>query len=141
MMDKCNIKQQRFIEFYLQSGNATKAAIEAGYKGKYPDRYAHELLNKPYIKAELDKTREKMNSTAKLTYEYKLDVLYQGIKHYVQSGDYDKIAKLIEVSNKMQGHNAPDKSLNTITFNNELTVLKELTEEYLNEHHRKHANH
>ena len=140
MAATANIKQQRFIELYLHSGNATKSAIEAGYKGKYPDRYAHALLNKPYIKSEIEKSREKMNSTAKLTYEYKLDVLHQGIKHYVQSCDYDKVAKLIEVSNKMQGHNAPDKSLSTITLNSELTVLKELTEEYLNEHQRKRSN-
>ena len=28
------LKQQKFIDYYLQSGNATKAAIEAGYSRK-----------------------------------------------------------------------------------------------------------
>lgn len=37
-------RQKRFVDYYIQSGNATEAARKAGYK--HPDRYGHESLRK-----------------------------------------------------------------------------------------------
>ena len=37
-------RQRRFVDYYIQSGNATEAARKAGYK--HPDRYGHENLKK-----------------------------------------------------------------------------------------------
>jgi len=39
-------RQRRFVAAYLRLGNATKAAIEAGYAPKYADRQGHQLLEK-----------------------------------------------------------------------------------------------
>jgi len=50
---KLTIKQQRFIQFYLQTLNGTQAAIMAGYS-KHTARFiAAENLTKPHIKAVL----------------------------------------------------------------------------------------
>lgn len=121
-----NIRQQRFIEHYIANGNATQALIAAGYKTKWPQVYCNELLKKPYMQAELAKTRAAMTENAKWTIEYKLDALYTGIAEYMRCGEYDKAAKLIEVTNKMQGHNAPDKSINTNTTLTHEQALLEL---------------
>ena len=126
-----NLKQQRFIENYLKSGNATDALIKSGYKCKHPDRYAYQLLNKPQIKLKIEKTREEMSKNSKLTFAFKLEVLHKGINHYVSISEYDKAAKLIEVSNKMQGHNAPERSISSINVNDDLDTIRQLTEEYL----------
>ena len=48
-------KQQAFIEEYLRTWNATKSAIAAGYSEKTAYSIGQENLNKPEIKAEIDK--------------------------------------------------------------------------------------
>jgi phage terminase small subunit len=43
------VRQRRFVEAY--TGNATEAAIKAGYSGKTANRIAAENLSKPVISA------------------------------------------------------------------------------------------
>lgn len=128
-----NIKQQKFLQYYIETGNAYRSALQAGYEKKYANRYGVTLLNKPYIKEELEKIKREVCAKTKLTFEYKLEVLLEGIKKYASEGKYTKAAQLIEVSNKMQGHNAATKVVN-IDETTDIEVLKELTEEYLHEH-------
>lgn len=58
------IKQKAFADFYIQLGNATEAAVQAGYSPKTARQTGAENLSKPYIKkyietrlAELDNER------------------------------------------------------------------------------------
>ncbi len=51
---KLTIKQRRFVEAYLLSGNATQAAIEAGYSKKTARSIGQENLTKPAIEAVID---------------------------------------------------------------------------------------
>ena len=51
---KLTLKQQRFADEYIISGNATKAAIEAGYSKKTATKIGAENLTKPDIKAYID---------------------------------------------------------------------------------------
>ncbi|HGF7841211.1 TPA: terminase small subunit, partial [Enterococcus hirae] len=37
-------KQKRFCDFYIETGNATQAAIKAGYSSKYANTNASKLL-------------------------------------------------------------------------------------------------
>ena len=53
-------KQRRFVEAY--DGNATQAAIAAGYSEKTAEVIGHENLRKPKILAEI-KSRETIRST------------------------------------------------------------------------------
>lgn len=53
-------REERFIEYYLKSGNATHAAIDAGYTGPNVRSTAAEVLAKPYIAEIIDHEREKM---------------------------------------------------------------------------------
>lgn len=54
--DKLTEKQKRFIDYYIETGNATKAAGMAGYKGKNLDNIGSENLGKlgKYIKIKLE---------------------------------------------------------------------------------------
>ncbi len=130
---KLNLKQQKFIEHYLLCGNATEAVIRAGYKGKHVAKYAHELLNKPQIKAELEKTRKLINASSVLTVEYKLELLLNGILQYSSQGEFEKMGKLLEITNKIQGHIAPVKSISTISLSENVDMVRDLTERYMNE--------
>ncbi|UQS82597.1 terminase small subunit [Bombilactobacillus folatiphilus] len=55
MKKKLTAKQQRFADEYIKTGNATQAALEAGYSKKTAGVIANENLNKPYIKEYIDK--------------------------------------------------------------------------------------
>ncbi|MFL8968906.1 terminase small subunit [Helcococcus kunzii] len=53
-MAKLTIKQQRFADEYIISGNATEAAIKAGYSKKTANRIGSENLTKLDIKKYID---------------------------------------------------------------------------------------
>lgn len=53
-------RQTRFIEEYLVDGNATQAAIRAGYSQRSAHSQGHENLRKPEISAEIARRREAM---------------------------------------------------------------------------------
>ncbi|EHO53950.1 terminase small subunit family protein [Lachnospiraceae bacterium oral taxon 082 str. F0431] len=51
---KLTLKQQRFADEYIISGNATDAAIKAGYSEKYANTNASKLLQNTTVKAYID---------------------------------------------------------------------------------------
>lgn len=52
---KLTEKQKKFCDYYIETGNATKAAIQAGYKEKAAYKTGSENLKKAQIKAYIDK--------------------------------------------------------------------------------------
>lgn len=54
--EKLTEKQKRFIDYYIETGNATEACKLAGYKGKNLNRLGSENLSKlgKFIKTKLD---------------------------------------------------------------------------------------
>ncbi len=54
------LKQKRFADEYIISGNATEAARKAGYSKKTANRIATENLSKPVIKAYIDERLKKL---------------------------------------------------------------------------------
>ena len=59
---KLTQKQQRFVDEYIISGNATQAAIKAGYSKKTARFVGAENLTKPNIKVELEKRNDEIKS-------------------------------------------------------------------------------
>lgn len=107
---KLNPRQLLFLNAYFKLGNATKAVIEAGYNSKHPDKYAVRLMANPLIKSEVVKRREIAQKKIDITFEWKLNQL-KNIVLDLDSTKQDAI-KAIEVMNKMQGDNAPEKHVN-----------------------------
>lgn len=66
---KLTQKQRRFIDEYIISGNATQAAIKAGYSKKTARKIGQENLTKPDIKAEIARRNAEIQSekTADMT--------------------------------------------------------------------------
>lgn len=48
-MDKLSLKQKRFCEYYVQTGNATESAKKAGYSEKTAYRTGADNIKKPHI--------------------------------------------------------------------------------------------
>ena len=67
-------KQQKFCDAYLISGNATDAAIKAGYSPKTAYSIGNENLKKPeiraYIDAQLERLHDEKTANAKEVLEY-----------------------------------------------------------------------
>ena len=61
-ISKLTLKQQRFADEYIISGNATDAAIKAGYSKRTARNIGQENLTKPNIKNYIDQQIDEMKS-------------------------------------------------------------------------------
>ena len=61
-MAKLTEKQKKFADYYIESGNATQAAINAGYAKRSAQQMGAENLSKPVIKSYIDERLEKIAS-------------------------------------------------------------------------------
>lgn len=59
---KINPKQQAFADYYIELGNATQAAIKAGYSKKYAAQNTDKLLKNTNIKSYIDERMEQLQS-------------------------------------------------------------------------------
>ena len=74
-MSNLTVKQRKFADEYIKTGNATQAAIKAGYKEKTARFIGAENLTKPNVKAYIDAQMRKIED-AKIM---KADEALQGI--------------------------------------------------------------
>ena len=76
---KLTPKQRAFCDYYISTGNATEAAIKAGYSEKTARKIGHENLTKLDIKKYIDEKLEEMSSSriadASETMEYLTKVI------------------------------------------------------------------
>ena len=61
-MRKLNPKQQAFADFYIELGNASEAAMSAGYSKAYARTHVYKLLENASIKTYIEKRMEKLKS-------------------------------------------------------------------------------
>ncbi|MED4255181.1 terminase small subunit [Priestia megaterium] len=61
-MSKLTPKQQAFGDYYIETGNATQAAIKAGYSKKTARVIGQENLLKPAIKKYIEKLNKQIES-------------------------------------------------------------------------------
>ncbi|MFR8116891.1 MAG: terminase small subunit [Clostridia bacterium] len=71
------VKQQKFIDFYIEKGNATEAAELAGYSKKTAKQIGSENLSKldDYIKVRLKQLEDKRIATADEVLKYFTSVM------------------------------------------------------------------
>ena len=72
---KLTLKQKKFADEYIISGNATQAAIKAGYKKKTANRIGSEKLSKLYIKKYIDERLKEIESKKTATQQEVLEYL------------------------------------------------------------------
>lgn len=69
------VKQQKFADAYIASGNATESAIKAGYSKKTACAIGTENLRKPNIKKYIDEKLEEIASENILTMTEAMEIL------------------------------------------------------------------
>ena len=79
MKHKLTVKQQKFCDEYIRSGNATVAALKAGYRRRTAYSIGNENLKKPELKKYIEEKIKEIESaklaTAKETLEYLTSVM------------------------------------------------------------------
>ncbi|MEG0730694.1 terminase small subunit [Cetobacterium sp.] len=66
---KLTLKQKAFVDYYIERGNATEAAIKAGYSKKTARVIGQENLLKPAIKKHIEEHLKKIESERVATSE------------------------------------------------------------------------
>lgn len=61
---KLTVKQKRFCDEYIKTGNATEAAINAGYSRNYANAQSYKLLENVGIKNYIDERLKELEDTA-----------------------------------------------------------------------------
>lgn len=77
MVKKLTVKQQKFADEYLISGNATQAAIHAGYKSNSAKQIGAENLSKPDVADYIEKRRQELSDAKKADQSEILEYLTQ----------------------------------------------------------------
>ena len=63
-MKKMTVKQKKFADEYIISGNATQSAIKAGYSKNYANTNANKLLQNTTIKSYIDERLKELEDKA-----------------------------------------------------------------------------
>lgn len=66
-MTKLNLKQQKFADEYIISGNAERSALKAGYSKNYARKQAHKLLANVGVSEYIEKRMEELQDEKILT--------------------------------------------------------------------------
>lgn len=132
MEGKLTAKQDAFVKAYLlNGGNATQAAISAGYSEKTANEQGAQNLAKLSIKAAVSEHQKKNDESFIYSKKKKLEMLQlvmdNAAEICMEEGNFNKgkmnnhsaVISAIKEHNLMQGDNAPvktDVNLNTKSF-------------------------
>ena len=102
MLPKLKPKQARFVRAYIDNGgNATQAAITAGYNQKTARQIGSENLTKPYIQEAIRELTEAREKSAGITAEWVRQQIAQ-IAQNESAKDQDRL-KALDMLAKMLG--------------------------------------
>ena len=129
---KLNARQKAFCEFYVVSGNATEAAIKAGYSETYSKTRTNVLLQNVEICRYIEELQEKAKSSRIMTAIERREFLTKMILKE-ETKDTDRL-KAVDILNKMDGEYTQkvevNGNINSNPFSNLTTdELKEIIKE------------
>ena len=93
-LNELTIKQKRFADEYIISGNATGAAVKAGYSSKYANTNASKLLQNTAIKSYIDERLAQLASEKIATQEEVLTYLTSVMRGETQEQTLISIGEL-----------------------------------------------
>lgn len=105
-MSKLTLKQKKFADEYIISGNATEAAIKAGYSKNSARSMGNENLTKPDIKSYIDERMKELEDKAVASQQEVLEYLTRVMRGeekesvLANNGDFKQEVKEISVGAK-----------------------------------------
>lgn len=140
---KFTIKQSQFISYYLaNNGNATQAAIKAGYSKRTAGQVACEILKNPNIVQEISNRQSQAMEKIDITFEWKIEKLKEALEAALDGRgtptgavNVSGVVNCINELNKMHGHHSAEKVINTnINSDIDRDVMAELIKKYTKEY-------
>lgn len=120
-----NLRQQKFVDYYVTSGNATRAAEHAGYA--HANHQAFRLLGNISVKAAIEAIRDDMAQDTEQRRDQWINALEQ--LGTLAEKDSDRL-RAIEQLFKAEGWIAPEKQ-EVVQFNGSFLADLDLDEEDL----------
>ncbi|MBQ3691765.1 MAG: terminase small subunit [Clostridia bacterium] len=131
MIEKLNMRQRKFAEYYVQNGNAEQAAILAGYSETYARGNAHKLVANSCISAYIKELSDKLKDERILTAKDR-QVMLSDIARDTENEPSDRI-KAVDTLNKMTGEYTVKVDTTVKTSEKLSDVLNQLGGEALEE--------
>ncbi len=121
-MKKLTVKQKKFADKYIETGNARQSAISAGYSERTASVIASENLTKPNILAYIDKQLKGHEFDVEIrqrqALNYALRVLHEeeteDVSHVVKTGDVEEV-EVIRLKPKIKDRTDAAKFITSIT--------------------------
>lgn len=101
-------KQLRWVDEFLLDGNATAAAVRAGYSERSARSIAHENLTKPDVQAVLAARRGEVASRMKVTREGVIQGLLEAVAMGREQRNPAAMISALREIGKMLGYYAPE---------------------------------
>lgn len=127
---KLTPRQDKFIDKYIELGNGSEAARQAGYSDNSAKAIASENLTKPDIQQTLAERKDAAAKKAGFTLDFKYEMLKKAAQlaliplNVDQAADIRGLVAVMDITNKMNGHYEAEKKDITTDVSND--GLKEL---------------
>lgn len=93
VIDSLNDRQRSFCEEYIVDLNATQAVLRAGYKTKYPNRIAFQLMENQAIRIAIDGLRAQRSQTSDVTKDFVLRGIQKAIRLAEDAGNLSALLR------------------------------------------------
>ena len=93
VIDSLSDRQKVFCEEYLVDLNATQAVIRTGYKTKYPNRIAFQLMENPAIRIAIDGLRAERTKNSDVTKDFVLRGIQKAIRLAEESNNLNALLR------------------------------------------------
>ena len=128
---KLNIRQKKFAEYYVESGNVSQSAVKAGYSEKFAKSKSYLLLDSPLVVEYIQELSEEMQDKRIMSAKERQAVLSDIARNKSHMEETSDIIKAIDTLNKMTGEylNKVEVSGNIETQTTKLDkILEQLNE-------------
>ena len=123
-MESLSPKQEKFVQNYIKSGNATQSYLDAGYSTKSPDVGASQLLRNNRVKERLEELKNLSTKKFIIDKEF-LTEKYLEIHNLALEGNINVSKGALDSLARMYGVNEPEK----LDINNNFQGFKIILDE------------
>ena len=97
VIDSLSDRQRQFAEEYLVDLNATAAVTRCGYKTKYPNRIAYQLMENPAIRVAIDALRAERSKQSDVTKDFVLRKIVKTLESAEADGNHNATLRAAEL--------------------------------------------
>lgn len=121
-MKKLTVRQQKFADRYIETGNGLQSAIYAGYSKKSAAAIANETLTNPYVSAYIEKRLEEHGFEAEIRQRQALDYAIRVLNQEeteenaltVHNGKFEEV-DIVKTKPKIKDRTDAAKFITTLT--------------------------